>query len=105
MKFSSKKIVLLSTAVCAISILASTASANKSVESKIAKVASTPSYSVNGKMNKKTAMMLINLLRNPHLQMRAEVNGQRLQTISPRPASGMKRTMPMDTVARLYHHR
>jgi len=96
MKDFSKTTVLLGTAFCAVAMLNNPASATKANEAAenaniskqtSNKLESNSSYNANGSMDKKTAMMLINLLRNPHLQVRAEINGQRLQTISPEQAT------------------
>lgn len=84
MKDFSTTTVLLSTTLCVVAMLNNPASATKMNEK--ASV-SNPTYTSNGKMDKKTAIMLINLLRNPHLQVRASVNGQPLQTISPQTAA------------------
>jgi len=91
MKNFSKTTVIFSTALCAVAILNNSASATKIEPNKItnfsnqtsSKMAPNTTYTANGKMDKKTAVMLVNLLRNPHLKVRATVNGQRLQTISP----------------------
>ena len=109
MKDYSKTTVVLGTALCAVVILNNSASAMKAVETQIETQKTTPkithfsnrttskliqntTYTANGKMDKKTAVMLVNLLRNPHLQVRATVNGQRLQTISPKQTANKKLT-------------
>ena len=101
MKDYSKTTVVLSTALCAVVILSNSASATKVVETQevtnfnnhtASKLVSNATYTANGKMDKKTAVMLVNLLRNPHLKVRATVNGQRLQTISPEQTTNKKLT-------------
>ena len=101
MKDYSKTTVVLSTALCAVVILSNSASATKAVETQkltnfnnhtASKLVSNAMYTANGKMDKKTAVMLVNLLRNPHLQVRATVNGQRLQTVSPEQTTNKKLT-------------
>lgn len=101
MKDYSKTTVILSTALCAVVILNNSASATKAVETQkvtnfsnqtASKLIHNATYTANGKMDKKTAVMLVNLLRNPHLQVRATVNGERLQTISPQKTVNKKLT-------------
>ena len=100
MKDFSKTTVIFSTALCAVAMLNNSASATKIETHKTINFSSQTSnkmvpnttYTANGTMNKKTAVMLVNLLRNPHLQVRATVNGQRLQTISPEQTSNKKLT-------------
>ncbi len=99
MKDFSKTTVILSTALCAVAILGNSASATVETP-KIANfsnqtsnnMAPNATYTASGKMDKKTAVMLVNLLRNPHLKVRATVNGQRLQTINPEQATSKKLT-------------
>ena len=100
MKDFSKTTVIFGTALCAVIMLNNSASATK-VETRETvnfinqtsnKMAPNVTYTANGKMDKKIAVMLVNLLRNPHLQVRATVNGQKLQTISPEQTSNKKLT-------------
>ncbi len=100
MKNFSKTTVIFSTALCAVAILNNSASATKIETHKIANTSNQASnqlipnatYTANGTMDKKTAIMLVNLLRNPHLKVRASVNGQRLQTINPEQTAKKKLT-------------
>lgn len=88
MKVNSESIFLLSSAVLTVTLATTSASANKpiTVTSASNNFSSNTSYTASGKMDRKTAVMLTNLLRNPHLQVRAKINGQPLQTISPKAA-------------------
>ncbi len=100
MNFNSEKLFLLSSAVLTVALATTSASANKpinvtSASNNFNNFSSNTTYTASGKMDRKTAVMLTNLLRNPHLQVRAKINGQPLQTISPKPA--MKN--PMDILA------
>jgi len=88
MNINAEKLYLAGSAVLTIALLSTPASATKPVPvntivSNPATFKTNTSYTASGKMDKKMAVMLINLLRNPHLQVRAEVNGRPLQTISP----------------------
>ena len=87
MKFNSENVFLLSSAALTVVLATTSVSANKQTNANIQKSPSNnATYTASGTMNKKTAVMLTNLLRNPHLQVRAEINGRPLQTISPKPA-------------------
>ena len=90
MKLNSEKLFLLSSAALTVALATTSVSANKpSMPTNVASsnlVSNNTTYTASGTMDKKTALMLTNLLRNPHLQVRAELNGQPLQTISPKPA-------------------
>jgi hypothetical protein len=99
MKMNAEKLYLTASAVLTIALITTSASATKSVE-----ITNAPSsnnfsqdktYTASGTMDKKMALMLTNLLRNPHLQVRAEINGQALQTINP----NLSLKNPMDILA------
>jgi len=88
MKLNAEKLYLLSSAALTIALATTSASANKPTNAFSASnnLSNNTTYTASGKMDRKTAVMLTNLLRNPHLQVRAKINGQPLQTISPKPA-------------------
>lgn len=88
MKLNAEKLYLLSSAVFTVALVTTSASANKPINviSASNSFSDSTTYTASGTMDRKTAVMLTNLLRNPHLQVRAEINGQPLQTISPKPA-------------------
>jgi len=85
MKMNAEKLYLASSAILTIALLSTPASATKSLNTadKPSTFTANKSYTASGKMDRKMALMLTNLLRNPHLQVRAEINGKPLQTISP----------------------
>ena len=97
MKLNAEKLYLLSGAALTVALATTSVSANKPTNAFSApnSLTNNTTYTASGKMDRKTAVMLTNLLRNPHLQVRAKINGQPLQTISPKPA--MKN--PMDILA------
>jgi hypothetical protein len=88
MKINAEKLYLLSSAALTVALATTSASANKPTIAFNApnSLNDNATYTASGKMDRKTAVMLTNLLRNPHLQVRAKINGQPLQTISPKPA-------------------
>ena len=97
MKLNAEKLYLAGSAIFTVALITTSASATKpvSITSSHNNFSNNTTYTASGKMDRKMAVMLTNLLRNPHLQVRAEINGQPLQTISPK--SSIKN--PMDILA------